>query len=178
MTKTEVNPLVIAFSLVFAFSVLGASLYSASRASSSLRDLSSSRRIRLSTDILPGSILYPFAVVRDKLALVLMTTADQCQGRLELAKERLSQAQNLLDLGETELALETAIKGQRYLADAAEQCDKNDLPMIYRENIRVVAEEYDTKLTQMKQHYPDIDRAVIDQLLAANAVLLTQMGKQ
>jgi hypothetical protein len=178
MTKTAVNPFLIAVCLIFAFGVLGVSLLSASRANSSLRDLTSARRLRLSTKILPGSILYPFVVVRDKLALVLMTTADQCQERLELARERLSQSRNLLDLGETQLALETAIKGQHYLADAADQCNKEALPDQYRENVRVVIEEYDRRLSDMKQYYPDTDRAVIDQLLAANSALLTKMGNQ
>lgn len=106
---------------------------------------------------------------------MLMTTADQCRERLALASERLSQAGHLLELGDTHLALETVVKGQKYLADAADQCDKNKLSLQYQDSVREVIREYAEKIQDMKQYYPDTDRAVLDQIVTENKALLSKL---
>lgn len=173
MTRTAPNPLLMAFLLMFAFGVLGISLISASIANSPLNNTPfSSRKISLSSRIVPGNILYPFKVVRDKVALWMMDTADQCLERLSLASERLSQAEHLIEQGDTELALETMVKGQRYISEAASQCQQNKLSIQYQDSIKATIDEYQRELQDMKQYYSDTDRAVIDQLITQNNALL------
>ncbi|MEO8581467.1 MAG: DUF5667 domain-containing protein [Patescibacteria group bacterium] len=176
MTKTAPNPVLMSLLLVFAFSVLGVSLISASIGNSALTDTPfSSRKIRFSSQNLPGTIFYPFTVVRDKVALLLMSTADQCLQRLQLASQRLSQAGHLIELGDTELALETMVKGQRYITEATSQCQQNQLSIQYQESVRTTITQYQQKLQEMKQFYPDTDRAVIDQLISENNALLLHL---
>jgi hypothetical protein len=178
MIRTSPHPLLVLFSGLFAFAVLGISLMSASVGSFALRESpASSRKIRFSSEIVPGHILYPLTVIRDKVSLVLMNTAQQCQERLELAKERLNQAKHLLELDDRQLALETMVKGQRYITEASEQCQQNNLPLQYRENIRATIQLYQQTLQSMKPDYSDTDRAKIDQLLLQNDALLLQLGK-
>jgi hypothetical protein len=177
MIKTAPNPILMAVLLVFAFGVLGISLISASLAHSPLGDSAfSTRRITFSSQIVPGNVLYPFKVAKDKIALWLMDSADQCLERLQLANERLSQAEHLIEQGEMEIALETLVKGQRYVAEAAIQCQQNNLSISYQESVRETIHKYQTKLQDMKQHYSDTDRAVIDQLISENNALLLHLG--
>lgn len=178
MIRTSPHPLLVLFSGLFAFGVLGVSLMSASVGSFALRESpASTRKIRFSSEIVPGHILYPLTVIRDKVSLVLMNTAQQCQERLELAKERLSQAQHLLELEDRQVALETMVKGQRYITEASEQCQQNNLPPQYRESIRSTIQLYQQTLLNMKLDYSDTDRALIDKLLSENDALLLQLGK-
>jgi hypothetical protein len=174
--RATLHPLIAVLALTFATVVLAVSLMSAS-VSNSLRDpTSSSRVIRFSSRIVPGHILYPLTVLRDKFTLSLMTTADQCLEMLDIAKERLSQAEQLIELKDTQTALETIIKGQRYIADAADQCQRHQLTPQYRQSILLTIDLYQEQLREMKQYYLDNDRAVIDQLMSENEALSRQLG--
>lgn len=179
MHKSVVSPLLIFVSMFFAFCVLGISLYSASIASHIGNDLTSSSRVmRFSAQIVPGHILYPFTVVKDKVALLFMDSADQCKERLELARQRLDQASHLIELGDTQVALETIIKGQKYVAEAAAQCQHSKLSSYYKTQVIETINIYTVKLLEMKQYYSDTDRAVIDQTLSQlDAISMQLEGK-
>lgn len=178
MIKTAPNPILMAFLLVFAFGILGISLMSASLNHTPLSDTPfSSRKINFTLQAVPGSILFPLKVVRDKATLMLMNTADQCLQRLQLANERLSQASHLIEQGDTQLALETIVKGQRYISEATDQCQQNQLSIQYKESIRDTIHKYQKSLQEMKQFYPDTDRAVLDRLISENNALLLHLGE-
>ncbi len=178
MTKTSSNPIIVTFCLVFAFFVLGVSIMSASIASSSLDDTPfSSRKLRFSAQIMPGNVLFPFVVIKDKASLLLMDTSQQCLQRLNLALERLDQAKRISELGDQRLALQTMIKGQRYLSEATTQCQQSNLDQKYKDGIIKVVEQYQQQLTEIKPRYADTDRAILDQLMSENEALQTHLGK-
>lgn len=72
--------------------------------------------------ILPGHVLYPVKMLRDKV-LVLLTTnpLKKAELYLKLADKRLWSADLLAESGKAELAIETATKAEKYLEQAANQ---------------------------------------------------------
>lgn len=177
MNRATLHPLLAIVVLLFATTVLVISLVSASMSKVSLRTgPTSSRVIRFSNVIVPGHILYPFTVLRDKVVLSFMNTADQCKEMLDLAGERLVQTKQLLELKDTQTALETMVKGQQYIREAVFQCQENKLTLQYRQDILKTIEQYHQQLQLMKPLYQDNDRAVVDQLLTENGALAQQLG--
>jgi hypothetical protein len=74
--------------------------------------------------MLPDHPLYILKVIAERVELIF-TRDPMVQMRLKLlyADKRLSAAEALLDKGKSALAVETAIKGEKYLADATNQME-------------------------------------------------------
>ena len=74
--------------------------------------------------LLPGHFLYPIKMIRDKILLFLTTEPIKKSERLlHFSDKRIEAARLLVEQGESELAVTTALKAEKYLEQAAEQVE-------------------------------------------------------
>ena len=72
--------------------------------------------------LLPDSIFWPLKAIRDRI-LLWLTFGNKAQGdrMLFYGDKRLAAAQVLIDGGKSDVGVVTAIKGEKYLAEAAQK---------------------------------------------------------
>jgi len=74
-------------------------------------------------EILPDHVFYPVMVVGERLELTLAQPADKILIRQQLARKRLSAAEQLFRLGKRELAWVTLGKAHQYLLQVNDEVD-------------------------------------------------------
>lgn len=155
--------------LVIGCMVLGISLV---KASDTISESSASTGTTWNGHVIPGHILYPVQVIRDKVSLMTMDEEHQCEFQVDLAQQRLEATKLLLEEKEYDRAVQTFYKGVLYLASALETSKQHpDLTTEYqaaRDQLVV----YQQFLHQQKQQFPDVHWSRIDQTVAYIEALL------
>lgn len=124
------------FALVFAFSILGSSVWAVTRVTptmSPINVVTPTPTPALKIDytlpypgILPDSPLYPIKMLRDRLVLALTTDPLQKIEKLLLyADKRLGAGKVLIEGNKVELGVTTITKGEKYLEEAINLAVKN-----------------------------------------------------
>jgi hypothetical protein len=130
---------------------------------------------RFSAKILPGHVLYPFKAAEDRLGLFVMSQDQKCREMLNLSQERLEQAQALGEMGETNLAVITAFKGQRYITQALHQCPLTESQTLRREELITLVQAYQDELEHFETD-PHFSRvALIGDIRLDNQTLNQQL---
>lgn len=183
------------FSVFFAFGVLGVSVATVCAKDSSIADVdseSSETAVKnadmLSSDtlgitsrkgeeaeyilpypgnVLPGHLLYPFKMLRDRLWLSLTTnTLRKSEMALMLADKRLSTAKALIESGKIDSGIETATKAEKYLEMAVNlrktASDKGADTLKISERLETAAAKHEQTLLKLKTIVPDGGKSVID----------------
>jgi len=171
----KINTVFIVISIFFAFGVLTTSLVSASTPYS-LGTLPSVPTIRFSGGVMPGHILYPFRVAREKIYIVFAPGASKCLQRVGIAGQRLQAARELLQLEHTSLAFKTLLKGHQYLAESVYQFQEEKLDSSLKVSLHDALESYRTTVIEKKPQFSEKEQAVLDKLLAENEALQTHLG--
>lgn len=100
--------------------IVAISLVAAARVQSKDTSSITSRRLYLGKEILPDNVLYPALMAADRVKLELAGPEEKIHLQVLYAKRRLEVAESLMDKGESELALSTFTKAQKYLLQAAQ----------------------------------------------------------
>lgn len=157
--------------LLFGCGIMGVSLVNASEVfpSSTETDTKISR-LDITQPILPGHPLYPFTVVSDKYAVLVATEEQKPERHLQLARERLEDSLQLIEMQQTELAAQTLVKGQKYLIHSVEE---KDVP---NQSVKFQAietfKEYQTTIETHKDEFSDPQKVLLDQIYAENETIL------
>ena len=106
--------------------------------------------------ILPGHILYPVKMLRDKVWLFLAyNPLKKAELYLKLADKRLWSADLLYDKGKSELAIETATKAEKYLERAIDQervaREAGEDTGSFLERIELASQKHEQVLIRMRE---------------------------
>lgn len=157
--------------LAFGISLVAISLVSASQVQSQGLDVTQ-KEMYITDEILPDHILYPAAMVKDRVVLELSQPEKRIALRVEYAQKRMRAAQSLLEMGKTDLALSTATKAQKYLLTAVLEAQSIDLPEEQITQVLDALEEQTTQLATMQSDFSDNDQAVLEKLLVESRASL------
>jgi hypothetical protein len=124
------------------------------------------------SSILPDNWLYPWQMIRDRIETILS------QGKIEYvalnlthADNRLLATQALLQKGKLELAMESGIKAERYIRDAADGLKKlpnNEHDQAQWRAIWQTARAHEDLLQQFEAASPEIARPSFELMKAEN----------
>lgn len=162
--------------LLFGFFVFSASLISASQEGLGAVQSASSKKLYFSTQLLPDHVLYPTLMAFDK---VLVSITPQSQQKVflytDLAADRLSRAEKLLEKQEYELVITTLTKSQKYLLRAASEAfalpaDQQNTELWKQLAARLM--ESQQKLQTIKQELHSQETSPLDALSAEIDALL------
>lgn len=164
-----------ALAVTFGMSVVGVSLLTAGSVKSADNERMSERTLYMDDTILPDHVLYPLVMVTDRVELEMADEHEQLYVKIQYAERRLGYAKQLLERGNTDLALSTLTKAQKYLLAVAQSVLEHQLQGEIRAR---VLEEIAFQATEVRALTPQFSNeqvSVIDALLAENEVLEKQL---
>ena len=115
-------------------------------------------------------------MVSDRVELEMADEHEQLYVKIQYAERRLGYAKQLLERGNTELALSTLTKAQKYLLSVGHSVLEHQLQGAIRAR---TSEEISFQVEQIRELLPqfsDEQIAVIEALLAENSVLEKQLS--
>lgn len=168
-------------SLVALTSAIGILFISLSSASlSSVQSASGSfeqtrKQFYVSSDILPDHVAYPVLMGIDRVRLESATPIEQVYMKTAYANRRLESAKALLEKGETELAVTTLSKAEKYLLSAGSQVLDMDMSENITHHVIETIEFHKSEIDKLATKLSDKDRAVLDGLNEQCSVMTQQL---
>lgn len=170
-----------AVAIFFGIVILIISLFTTSKTVEFRMNLSShdQRPIRelFTTNILPGTPLYPFSVIKDWSILFLSQNEDEkIERMISISDKRISNAQKLTEIGDIDYVSSSASKAELYLGRASEICRVQPaLPGCV--NVLSTLIDHKEQLIKLRDHLNDAERSQIDSIIEYNMSLqLTLSG--
>lgn len=164
-----------ALALTFGMSIVGVSLLTAGSVESIEGERMSERILYMNDEILPDHVLYPLVMVSDRVELELADEHEQLYIKIQYAEQRLGYAKQLVERGNTELALSTLTKAQKYLLAVGHSVLEHQLQGAIRTRTMDEIQFQAAEIRQLAPQFSDEQVAVIDALVAENAVLEKQL---
>lgn len=125
--------------------------------------------------LLPDHIAYPIVMMVDRAHLESSTPIEQVYLKTEYANRRLEYAQKLLEKDNTNLAVTTLTKSQKYLLSAARQAIETDMSATVIKHVIATIEYHREQTALLAPKLPDNERAVLDGLNEECAVVIEQL---
>ncbi len=166
-----------AVALTFGLSIVGVSLVTAGAVESSDGGRMSDRTLYVHDEILPDHVLYPLIMASDRIELEMADEHEQLYVKIQYAERRLGYTKQLLERGNTELALSTLTKSQKYLLSVAHTVLEHQLQGAIRVRIMEEIGFHAKKISELSPEFTDEQVAVINALIAENAVLEKQLAE-
>ncbi|NCN03994.1 MAG: hypothetical protein GW942_02875, partial [Candidatus Pacebacteria bacterium] len=154
------------FGLFIASGVLAVSLASSvpSVYSASDKIRTNDKQFYLNGEILPDHTLYPLVMVADKAKLMAAKPDERINIYTTYANLRLSAAQQLLDKDQTQLALTTLTKSQKYLLKASQETIEQNPANVTKVHVLKTLVYHIDKHQEIKDQFSQEERNIIDQL--------------
>lgn len=164
--------------LLFGCLILLTSLLAANRTSAGDRTRLMARKVYFNRTILPDNIFYPVLMIGDKIKLETAGFEEQIALKLEYADRRYAYAIQLLDKDQSQLALTTLTKSQKYLFSAGNEV------LTYPERVKpetivAVKDSYAESLKQLpefRQNYSEHDAQTIDELYHETEIIYKKLS--
>lgn len=152
-------------SATLAVAIMAVSLASASRAESKDTSPISTRRLYFNQEILPDHLLYPVAMVGDRARLVVATDVDErAQLQVLYAERRLDSAHKLIEKGESDLAITTLTKAQKYMLQAVAAVESHTVSSTTKSLVISAITDYLDRVAVCKSDHPEIASPDLDAL--------------
>ena len=124
-----------------------------------------------SSHVMPGHILYPFLVFRDKYQLFEASSDEQFAARVSLSSIRLEYAKGLLEAGAKDLSISTLKKSQHY-AFSSQKFIHNSQEKKFLAEMMKKMQDF---IEDHKDEYTDEQKALLDNMFTENHYLLLQL---
>jgi hypothetical protein len=163
--------------LGFASLVLGISLLNGSAVQSAGTGFEATQKqLYLGDQMLPDHVAYPVLMALDRAKLEVSSPLERIYAQAEYANRRLEYSKALLEKDKTALALTTLTKAEKYLIHATEEAIDGNAPTTVRNYVLKTIEFHSTEIKLLAPHFSDADRAVINQLLESNQLLIDRLS--
>ncbi len=131
----------------------------------------------LTTNILPGTPLYPFSVIKDWVVLFLSQTEEEkIHNMIVISNKRISNARKLIEIGDVDHVSSSASKSELYLGRALEIC-RMQPELSGCSDALVTLKDHQRQLIGLRDHLNDAERSQIDSIIEYNLSLqLTLSG--
>lgn len=159
-------------SFLFGCLIMGTSLVQASEVFSVDKISSTSQDISINQPVLPGHLFYPATVLTQKMDVFISSSEKKPFVQLKIARYRLRDSVELIEMEKTGLATQTLWKGQQYLVLLIDSQQKLSMSDELRRETTAVLADYQEVLQTYKDNFSDNQKAVLDQLLAENEVIV------
>lgn len=156
--------------LIFAFGILGASVFKTSALTTS-PNYKEVDYFLAYPGILPGHILYPVKMVRDRIWLWLtVDSLRKAEVLLLFADKRLGAGKALIEGGKEELGISTLTKAEKYLERAINQekiaKEKGKETGEFLEKLEKATLKHEAVLTELEEKVSDEAKAAIKEMLS------------
>lgn len=128
--------------------------------------------------LLPDHIAYPIVMMVDRAHLEAATPVEQVYLKTEYANRRLEYAQKLLEKNNSNLAVTTLTKSQKYLLSAAHEAIATDMSDTVIKHVIATIEYHQEQTKLLAAGLSDGERAVIDGLNEECAVAIEQLNSK
>lgn len=155
--------------------IMATSLVHASEVYSPSEIASTSQEIALHDPVVPGHVLYPVAAAGHRLKILLSTPEDRPFVQIATAQSRLKAGVTLVEMDKTGAATQTLWKGHHYLVLLMDAHRNQPLPANVVRQLEQALVDYRDAIVEYKHFFSDNQIATLDQLLAANAVLIAEL---
>lgn len=175
------NVFVSAVAIFFGIVILIISLFTTSKTVEFRMNLSAhnQRPIRelFTTNILPGTPLYPFSVIKDWSVLFLSQTEEEkLENMILISDKRISNARKLIEIKDIDHVTASASKAELYLGRASEICRAQPTLLGCRKVFTSLM-DHKKQLVELRDHLNDGQRSQIDSIIEYNTSLqLTLSG--
>jgi predicted nucleic acid-binding protein len=167
----KIRLLLSSLALLFAFSILGISLFSTPRAILANGETATKSKLYFNQEILPDHVLYPALMAVDRLQLETATDSERVYVEIDYANNRLAAAKALLEKNDPALAVTTITKAEKYLQHAANEVKKQQAPPNTRQHLLDAIQYHAMEIKELESQFTDAQRAVVDQLVEENTVI-------
>lgn len=128
--------------------------------------------------LLPDHVAYPIVMMVDRAHLEAATPVEQVYLKTEYANRRLEYAEKLLEKDNSNLAVTTITKSQKYLLSAARQAIENDMSDTVIKHVIATIEYHKEQTALLANQLSDNERAIIDGLNEECSVIVEQLKSQ
>ncbi len=137
---------------------------------------SADRLLYFDKAMLPDHVLYPLYMAADRVRLDVAPQDQRVVLEIEYANNRLLAGEELLDLKKEALAVSTFTKAEKYLDDAVQDFRKQHGPDSTKKLLIKAMSYHSKRLKVLTGQMTDPDRAVVDQSLERDTVLLQTLN--
>lgn len=128
-------------------------------------------------EILPDHTLYPLVMVADRVKLEMAPDKEIIQIYTTYANLRLGAAEQLLEKGETQLALTTLTKSQKYLLKAAQATIDQNPPTSTKQHVLKTLLYHTNRHEELKDRFSPEEKNVIYQLEMESQVFVDSLKR-
>jgi hypothetical protein len=157
--------------LLFACSILGISLFSTPRTILATGETATQSKLYFNQKILPDHILYPALMAVERVQLETSSDAERIYMEMDYANRRLDAAQALIEKNDTNLAVSTITKAEKYLQHAANGIKELNASTSARQELIDTISYHNGKIQELESKFTDGQRAVVDKLVEENTVI-------
>jgi hypothetical protein len=157
------------FSLSIASLLIGASIVFVSLTAVSpvisSETSASHRKFYVDDPNMPDHVAYPLIMVADRVALEVATPEERIELQLEYGLRRMEYARQMLEKGDSSLAITTLTKSQKYVIQAAQEALTTDASRELKEKVLKVLIRYCEETTAIADQFSDADRVAVNHLI-------------
>lgn len=153
---------------------------SAARAiSASANSSSSELTMYLDQPIRPDHVLYPVVAAKNRLECSILEPAEKIERQLQLANDRLSDAEVLAQFPEKrEIALSTLTKAEQYIFDATVQLNQiNDPALQKKSQIQATLRNHLQRIQDLESNFSPEQCQGINDIKAKQQALLVSLSE-
>lgn len=166
-------------SLLFGGAILGISLLSASQPFAYDAPPERETSLYVGTRMLPDHVLYPAAMIIDRVALLTTSPENRATKEVSLAFERLKSVASLLQKNKPQLALITLKKSQHYLLVANNEATaEGSCPIATKQYLRRALRAHIKRTTQLLSSFPMEDQQQVSDMLTESISLYQNLPSE